>query len=331
MDHPSRISRCAVGLGIGLVLAACAQPSAEKLRAERLEGARRSLAAIPDVEVLAYDTATGVITIRSRSGGGVSRIELDSPLPANPTASMSQRPATQSSATSPAAPASPPSAPAASQNESEDSQRDSTADASSGAAAPAGPLPTDAATVATTTAATMTAPQPDAAPLAPTVTRDRAGRVARIEGPGFSVERSGTATRDRTAAAAVAAAPANATGATARTRQLKPIVCADGERRSVESVEIIVPGAGIVAERGCTLQLSNVLVRAGGWGLVVNDGARVRIDSSLVEGQTGAVDIYPGAILSAWTTTFRGAFSRPAAAGEFVDRGGNFMDTAPAR
>ena len=60
-------------------------------------------------------------------------------------------------------------------------------------------------------------------------------------------------------------------------------------------------------------------------------GATVRIASSLVEGQTGAVDIYPGAALSAWATTFRGAFSRPAAAGEFVDRGGNVMDSAPAR
>ncbi len=155
--------------------------------------------------------------------------------------------------------------------------------------------------------------------------------MARIEGPGFSVERSGTAARDRAAASGVAPVPPSTPGASARTRQLTPIVCTNGERRSVEFVEITVPGAGIVAERGCTLQLSNVLVRAGGWGLVVNAGATVRIDSSLVEGQTGAVDIYPGATLSAWATTFRGAFSRPASAGEFIDRGGNITDATPPR
>jgi hypothetical protein len=323
----STVWRCTVGLSIGLSLAACAQPSAEKLRAERLEGARRSLAAIPDVEVLAYDTASGVITIRSRSGGGVSRIELDAPLPAAPMTSIAPRPATQSSVMPPSTPSPQPGEAATSRNEGADSQRDATADASRAAAAPGGPPATD---VATPDAATGV-PQPDAAPLSPTVTRDRAGRVARIEGPGFSVERSAAATRDRTAAPVVAAPPPGTAGASARTRQLVPIVCTDGEQRSVESIEIVVPGAGIVAERGCTLQLSNVLVRAGGWGLVVNAGAKVRIDSSLVEGQTGAVDIYPGAMLSAWATTFRGAFSRPTAAGEFIDRGGNVTDAPPTR
>jgi hypothetical protein len=314
--------QCTAALGIALILAGCAQPSAEKLRAERLEGARRSLAAIPDVEVLAYDPASGVVTIRSRSSGATSRIELDAPLPSTPMSSGAARSATQSSVNSRAA-ASGASAAMASAKQDTDSQRDASA-----GIAPAASMPGDAAATDSTEAV---AAAPAMAPLSPTVTRDRAGRVSRIEGPGFSVERSGAAARERTAASTAAAAPATTPGASARTRRLAPIVCADGERRSVEFVEIVVPGAGIVAERGCTLQLSNVKVRAGGWGLVVNAGAQVRIDSSLIEGQTGAVDIYPGAVLSSWATTFRGAFSRPATAGEFIDRGGNVTDAPPTR
>jgi len=81
--------------------------------------------------------------------------------------------------------------------------------------------------------------------------------------------------------------------------------------------------AGIVAERGCNLSVANVRVRSGGWGLVVNPGASVRIDDSVIEGRSGALDLYPGATLSAWATTFRGALGRPATAPQFVDRGGN--------
>ncbi len=166
-------------------------------------------------------------------------------------------------------------------------------------------------------------PTPANPAAAARVTRDDAGRVSRIEGAGFSLQRIDPATPDP---ATGGATDRPAGGSPRRQRIETPLVCAAGETRVAENLEIVAAGAGIVAERGCTLSLANVQVRAGGWGLVVNPGATVRIDASLIEGRTGAVDLYPGGTLSAWASTFRGPLGRPVAPPSFVDRGGNLWD-----
>ncbi len=307
-----------LGLAVtaGVVLTGCSDA-----RQQRLEGAQRALAALPDVEIVQRDATAGVLTVRSRSTGVVSTIDV-----------MSKSTPVRGAA---AGPVGRPASDAASAGESAGSD-----------AVPAGSDP-GAGTLAAGTAAT-----PDAEPGAPgagsdgvaavtggksatvplaamaTVVRDPQGRVQRIEGSGFSIERAPGAARASGAdrppmAGAMSAATTTVASAGERRRLTVPFVCGAGEARTLQGVELDVPGAGIVAERGCTLTLANVRVRSGGWGLVVNPGATVRIDDSLVEGRTGALDLHPGASLSAWATTFRGALGRPAATPQFVDRGGN--------
>ncbi len=166
------------------------------------------------------------------------------------------------------------------------------------------------------------------------VVRDRQGRVQKIQGSGFSIERTASGRSEAGERAALpganarpnAAASEEPAAAGTRRRLDVPFVCGPDQSRSLQGVEVVVSGAGIVAERGCTLTLANVRVRSGGWGLVVNPGAKVRIDDSLIEGRTGALDLHPGGSLSAWATTFRGALGRPVAPPQFVDRGGNTWD-----
>ena len=304
MNNPALLRKLAVPSGALLVLSALA--ACTDSGEQRLDAARRALASQPDVEIVNSDAGTGLITIRSRASGAVSVVDLNA------------RPSSTSSPT--AAPAATPAAAPAWEV------------APSTATATAIVVP--AAEVAEPAAVTPAAP-PDnnsaarVPAAAAVITRDSSGRVARLEGPGFSVQRvpntraaqpqrgpdtygsSGGRTTD------LAAGP--------RRRLTAPVVCGAGAQ-VVENVDIDVPGAGIVAERGCKLRVTNVRLRAGGWGLVVNPGASVSVDSSLIEGKSGALDLYPGAVLSAWGSTFRGTLGRPMTAAEYVDRGGNFWD-----
>lgn len=312
--------------GVALVAAAALLAGCKDARKDRLEGAQRALGALPDVEVVATDAEAGVLKVRSRSSGEITVIDLGS-------ASGGSR--TSGAPAGPAASAPPPSTADATGNAGVDA-------APSSAGAPASPpAGTGAVESGSATAATAaTAPGTPASPLepgsvatpetvaaasanAPVVVRDPQGRVQVIEGSGFRIERAPSA-RGTPGTPRGATANSAGPGATGELRRVgTPVVCAAGETRSLQGVLIDVPGAGIVAERGCNLSVANVRVRSGGWGLVVNPGASVRIDDSVIEGRSGALDLYPGATLSAWATTFRGALGRPATAPQFVDRGGN--------
>lgn len=159
---------------------------------------------------------------------------------------------------------------------------------------------------------------PTEPPAARTVTRDAAGRISRIEGPGYSVSRD---------PADAAGADTTATSSRpARQRLQTPVVCARGDRVDLSDVELVAEGAGVIARAGCELRLSGVEVRAGGWALVAEAGARVRVDASVLEGKIGSVDAAPGASLSAWSTVFRGPPGRALHAPDFIDRGGNAWD-----
>lgn len=286
-------------------------------RKERLEGARRALAALPDVEVVGNDPA-GVLTLRSRSTGATTTVDLgakSAPAPA-PLGAAAASGDAAGDATGAAGSAAASAAAAAPGDAAADASEASGAPASAGtpAAAEGAAAPGEVATAATVAAANANAP---------TVVRDPQGRVQVIQGSGFRIERAAGAAAPGNAGNAARTRPGTAPAAGERQRQTVPVVCGAGETRTLQGVEIDVPGAGVVAERGCNLTIANVRVRSGGWGLVVNPGATVRIDDSLVEGRTGALDLYPGGNLSAWATTFRGALGRPANAPQFVDRGGN--------
>ena len=306
MNNPTLLRKLAVPSGALLLLSALA--ACTDAGEQRLDAARRALASQPDIEILNSDAGTGLITIRSRASGAVSVVDLN------------VRPATSS----------PPVAPVATP-----------------VAAPAWEVtpPTRTATTVVVPAAEVAAPaSPAAATLAgppdhnsatrvqaaaAVVTRDSSGRVARLEGPGFSVQRVPTlrAAQPQRGPDTYGSSGGRTTDSAVgpRRRLTAPIVCGAGAQ-VVENVDIDVPGAGIVAERGCKLRVTNVRLRAGGWGLVVNPGASVSVDSSLIEGKSGALDLYPGAVLSAGGSTCRGTLGRPMTAAEYVDRGGNFWD-----
>ena len=310
--------------GVALAATAALLGGCKDARKDRLEGAERALSALPDVEVVATDADAGVLKVRSRSSGEVTVIDLG-------TAATSGRGApAMAAATTASGKAGDDAGTAGSAAASTAAGTPVAADLPGGAAAgPPATLPAEPGTAAAPLPPGSVA-TPDtvaaAAASAPVVVRDPQGRVQVIEGSGFRIERApsprgaGSANRS-TGAAAGGAAGATASGELRRVGT--PVVCGTGETRSLQGLLIDVPGAGIVAERGCNLTLANVRVRSGGWGLVVNPGASVRIDDSVIEGRSGALDLYPGATLSAWATSFRGALGRPATAPQFVDRGGN--------
>ncbi len=288
----TRVRAALAGLMLATLVAACTDG-----REERTEGARRALAAQPDIEIISTDQRKAQVTVRSRTTGQLSVIDVAAESaaakPAWDVAAGSSAPSGDNGSTSPS-----PTAPAAS------------------AAAPAEPAEAGA-----------DERPAQASARAPLVTRDSTGRVARLEGPGFSVTRlSGAAAGSPTATNGAAATdgPAGAQPGEQRRRVQRSVVCGPNQRLTIEATDIDVTGAGIVAERGCDLRISNSRVIAGGWGLVINPGATVRIDASLIEGRTGSLDAYAGGTLSAWGSTFKGATSRPmSGSADFVDRGGN--------
>jgi hypothetical protein len=290
-----------------MVLIAIAAIGCSDVRKERVEAARIAFDSLPDTEVVSADAKTGLVTIRSRATGQVAVIDVMRAGGTRPAWEARSRDANAS--------------PVAAAN-----------DAGANSSPRQDLSPEEAAVAAATEARTDSGgadqPAPEAAtggrrPLAAVVTRDGAGRIARLEGPGFSVARTGGAVRAPAADAAADAVRARSGMANTTRRETTAIVCGPGERREVQNVELDVPGAGIVAQPGCDLRIANARVRAGGWGLVVAAGATVRLDSTVIEGSTGSVDLAPGGTLSAWASTFRGAGGPPTAAAGYVDRGGN--------
>jgi hypothetical protein len=290
-----------------LVLIAIAAIGCSDVRKERLEAARIAFDSLPDTEVVSADAKTGLVTIRSRATGQVAVVDVMRAGGARPAWEV------RSSDANPAPVA-------------------TAGDAGENAVARQGISPAETAAAASAEAGTGSAapdqPAPAAAtggrrPLAAVVTRDGAGRIERLEGPGFSVARTGGDARAPAADSAADAAHAGSGRSNTARRETTAIVCGPGERREVQNIELDVPGAGIVAQPGCDLRIANTRVRAGGWGLVVAAGATVRLDSTVIEGSTGSVDLAPGGTLSASASTFRGAGGPPTAAAGYVDRGGN--------
>lgn len=290
-----------------MVLVAIAAIGCSDVRKERVEAARIALDSLPDTEVVSADARTGLVTIRSRATGEVAVIDVMRAGGARPAWEVRSSDA----GGSPVPPAGDATArAAASQERAPEAAVPASGDAVA-TAATAGEAPQEPATTSSRR------------PLAAVVTRDGTGRIERLEGPGFSVARTGGEP-----VAAAAATPADGDrqsgSPTSTTRRVTTaIVCGPGERRELQNVELDVPGAGIVAQPGCDLRIANARVRAGGWGLVVASGASVRLDSTVIEGSTGSVDLAPGGTLSAWASTFRGAGGPPTAAGGYIDRGGN--------
>jgi hypothetical protein len=298
-----------VTVALAALAASCAQRDADVTASgtDRVAGAQQALAAMPDVDVVAVDTTRELVTIRRRGSGELSVIDLKTQQPLQSL----QPAAAVAAATAPAVsePAAPRTASAAAS--------ETAADADSAVAA----------TGSESAEPTL---------VNPAIQRDPSGRVARIEGPGFSLQRvgSGSALRTRTGdpirlASRADSAVSDGKGDLNARRRLNAVVCGAGDRIEINGAEIQSTAAGVVASQGCELTLSNSRVLAGGWGLVVNPGARVRLDNSVIEGRTGALDLYPGANLAAWASTFRGAIGRPLTIPDFRDLGGNTFEAMP--
>ncbi len=169
------------------------------------------------------------------------------------------------------------------------------------------------------------AESPPETTMEPAIERDRQGRISRIDGPGYSVQRV-TRAESRSTRAESGGAVSTPSAAAGERRRLDAVVCGAGQSLEINGAEIRSSAAGVVALNGCRLTLSNSRIIAGNWGLIVNEGATVRLDNTVVEGAAGSLDVYPGGTLAAWASTFRGAIGRPLDSSGFRDLGGNLFE-----
>ncbi|MEZ5500435.1 MAG: hypothetical protein R3E77_13525 [Steroidobacteraceae bacterium] len=152
----------------------------------------------------------------------------------------------------------------------------------------------------------------------------RSGSV--IEGPGFRIEKLPRSATNANAGVQ-RVGPGTSAGESrddqGRLLRSEPIVCRSGEYLKVDALRLTVPSAAVVAQRGCTIRISNTVINAGGFAIVAQSGSDVTVESSSVTGTTGALEMAAGARVAAWASTFAGAVSRPAGNTGFSDRGGN--------
>ncbi len=140
-----------------------------------------------------------------------------------------------------------------------------------------------------------------------------------IEGPGFKIERLQPAANSRGNAAAtrvIGNGPMNQT-----------VFCRAGEDLLVTGMNLVTGGTGIVAQRGCHLRMVDSQVNAGGVALIVEAGASVELQNSVLISRVGSVEAAPDARLAALGVSFAGPATLTGA--EYLDRGGNLWGSAP--
>ena len=71
-------SRTLRRVGVAVIASGAVLVGCTDARQARLEGAQRALSALPDVEVVSSDAATGRLTVRSRSTGTMTTIDVQS-------------------------------------------------------------------------------------------------------------------------------------------------------------------------------------------------------------------------------------------------------------
>lgn len=259
--------------------AAAATPNAE------LSWARAALARNPELEVVATDPQTGVVTVKHRGTGEIEAIkasELAAVSPsqlktmnvqAAPTPEPEPGPSQQESATSP--------------------QRTAQATAPDrGEGAPQG--------------SAQGANQDGSSQSGYKI--ERAGGQVRVSGPGVSIVSSGSN------------AAAGSQASTGR-RAVDPFICEGPRTLQLDNRDIYVDGDAITVRGGCELFLTNSHIVASGTGIVVQ-GATVHISNSHVEGASASFQADDRSKMYVRGSTFQGVPRRTELA-MVQDQGGN--------
>lgn len=292
------------GLTIIAVLLACTletsgcQGRQGSAVADRLAAASQALAATGDYEIVATDPQRGLLTVRSRQTGGLQVIDLSVPATATTGAPNSPAEASVSGATH---------APALSVNpavEAGTAKLDAAQPDSAQVAAPA---------------ALPGAAEPSEPSNAAPVTETRRGEAANgpgvlVRGPNILIERAGKPPPPQSSAPGQ---PTLMRG----TAMNHALICRGDQHLRLQQMRIQSQSAGIVLQSGCQLELVDSEVHAGDVALIVNSGATLRIENSIVRGCKGSVQANGSAHVASWASTFTGPKQFDAA--QFDDQGGN--------
>ncbi|HEX7013221.1 MAG TPA: hypothetical protein VF161_10750 [Steroidobacteraceae bacterium] len=292
---------------LALTLAGC-ERGAEIVRSpssDEMAWARAALERNPELEVIASDTDSAVITVRMRGSGEVQALKLDE-LVAGPVSQFSaaarQPSAAPASGDAQPGPAPQPAAPAPSTREQ--------------AAPPSASTPPSSETSSRETrdqqqGRERLASRPSGAEPAtgvPGYTIERENGQLRVSGPGVSIVSSGIQAsaeeRERSST------PAS-----------EPIICEGPRMLHLDARTMYVDGDAIIARGGCELHITNSRIVASGTGLVVED-ATVHVSNSYIEGAQGAFEASDRARLFVRGSTFEGVPRRTDLA-MVTDQGGN--------
>jgi hypothetical protein len=270
-----------------LALAACnrdaAQGTEPAAQNAELNWARAALERNPQLEVIATDPLSGVLTVKHRSTGEIQAVKL-SDIAAAPVSQLKPMDVQPASAPEPQ--------PAATEQES------ATAGSQQQATAPAG---SDNQQVAA-------APGGSQSQTSGNYTIERTGGQIRVSGPGVSIVSSGSGT-----------AAGNRDGT--RQRSVDPFICEGRRMLQLDGRDIYVDGDAITARGGCELHITNSRIVASGTGIVVRD-ATVHVSNSHIEGANGSFEADDRARMFVRGSTFLGV-PRRAEMAMVQDQGGN--------
>jgi hypothetical protein len=267
-----------------LWLTACERGS----ESQQMAWTRAALERNPDLEVVATDVPSGVITVRDRRTKEVNAVKLDE-VAAVPVALLAaSRPSSDQAAGASDATSAMEDNDAASAGLGQDAESAAAVDES----------PADASVVAS----------PPTQGPGPDYKIERSEGRVRVSGPGVSIVSGETA-------------PAYTAKGEPGQRTVDPIIC-EGERMMhFDGRDIYVEGDAITVRGGCELYITNSRIVASSTGVVVRGGT-VHIANSYIEGARASFDAEDGARMYLRGSTFHGLSRRDAVA-TIEDQGGN--------
>lgn len=269
-----------------LALTACDRAAEKAAAPSELAWARAALERNPQIQVVATDEQSGVLTIRDKNTGEVQAVRL-SELAAAPIARLNAAPVAGTVASS-----------------METTLGPITARPIEESAPTAAPPPATSRQEPIASATPSTASSSDEK----NYTIERTGGKLKVSGPGISIESSGVN------ASASAPAPAGQ-------RTVDPIICEGPRMLHFDNRSIFVDGDAITVRGGCEIFITNSRIVASGTGIVVKD-AIVHVSNSHIEGAFGSFDATDRSKLYVRDTTFQGVPRRTELA-MVQDQGGN--------
>lgn len=102
------------------------------------------------------------------------------------------------------------------------------------------------------------------------------------------------------------------------------LICGAGEYLELTNVTLTTPSAGIVLQSGCRLALIDSEIRSADVAIIVNAGAGLQIENSIVRGRSASIQAAPSTQVRSWASTFIGP--RAIDDADYVDRGGNVWE-----